>query len=251
MAISSRAEAIIMKVDTYPRVRDLSYELLKFLYDHYFRVDAHGLEHLPQKGAGMIVANHSGQLPFDAAMVSVAAATNPFGKRNVQVLLGEWLDNSPLICKLMKKMGAKTCNTSVVRRLIEKKQIVVYFPEGVSGAGKPFQQRYQLKRFKDDFFRLAVELNIPIIPAAIVGCEEVMPTISHWPWMADRLKIPYFPIAFPWPLPTKVHLYFGEPMTFSGDLNDADWVKSSVQQVQHQVRTLLGRGLVERDGWFS
>src|SRR5512144_610211 len=43
-----------------------------WLYRKYFRVQAHGVENVPTEGRVLVVGNHSGQLPFDAAMVGMA-----------------------------------------------------------------------------------------------------------------------------------------------------------------------------------
>ncbi|MBM4357723.1 MAG: acyltransferase, partial [Deltaproteobacteria bacterium] len=40
-----------------------------WLYRHYFRVRAHGLEHVPRRGRAMLVGNHSGGIALDAAMI--------------------------------------------------------------------------------------------------------------------------------------------------------------------------------------
>ncbi|HEU5265849.1 MAG TPA: hypothetical protein VFU35_04070, partial [Jatrophihabitans sp.] len=42
------------------------------LYERYFRVEARGLDQVPDKGGVLIVANHSGTLPFDAVMTQIA-----------------------------------------------------------------------------------------------------------------------------------------------------------------------------------
>ena len=38
------------------------------IYEHYFRVDSRGIENIPTRGAAILVANHSGMLPVDAAV---------------------------------------------------------------------------------------------------------------------------------------------------------------------------------------
>ena len=43
--------------------------LLDFLYKTWFRVETRGLDHIPDEGRALIVANHSGTLPYDGAMV--------------------------------------------------------------------------------------------------------------------------------------------------------------------------------------
>src|SRR3954468_9685478 len=42
-----------------------------FLYHKYFRVEAHGVEQVPN-GRVLLCANHSGQLPFDALCIGGA-----------------------------------------------------------------------------------------------------------------------------------------------------------------------------------
>ena len=38
---------------------------LRFFYDKWFRVEVSGIENLPSTGAGLVVANHAGTVPFD------------------------------------------------------------------------------------------------------------------------------------------------------------------------------------------
>lgn len=55
----------------------LALSVFKPIYEKYFRVEAVGLENVPQQGRLLIIANHSGQLPIDGALVGYALATNP------------------------------------------------------------------------------------------------------------------------------------------------------------------------------
>ena len=43
--------------------------VLSLLYRNYFRVKCYGLEHVPPRGRGMLVGNHSGGYAIDGAMV--------------------------------------------------------------------------------------------------------------------------------------------------------------------------------------
>src|SRR5512134_2471389 len=42
-----------------------------WLYKKYFRVELVDVDRVPGEGRVLVVSNHSGQLPFDAAMLSV------------------------------------------------------------------------------------------------------------------------------------------------------------------------------------
>src|SRR5687767_3989066 len=46
--------------------------LFEFLYTMWWRVDATSVENVPADGAALIVANHSGVLPYDGLMINLA-----------------------------------------------------------------------------------------------------------------------------------------------------------------------------------
>src|SRR5262245_31607739 len=48
-----------------------AFVLARFLYKSYFRAEARGLENVPH-GRVLLIANHSGQLPFDALVIATA-----------------------------------------------------------------------------------------------------------------------------------------------------------------------------------
>ena len=59
--------------------------------------------------------------------------------------------------------------------------------------------------------------------------------------------VPYPPFVPIVPLPTKYRVYFGEPMTFTGDPDDDEEVlDDKVKQVKHRIQAMLHVGLRER-----
>ena len=69
--------------------------IFEFLYTVWWRVEATGLEHVPAAGAGLIVANHSGVLPYDGLMINVAVrhdlrrAVRAYEKSHIENVLKE------------------------------------------------------------------------------------------------------------------------------------------------------------------
>ena len=70
--------------------------LYEFLYHYWFRVEVEGIEHVPATGGALLVSNHSGALPPDAAMIAKAIKTEhprpapaaPHGRAFLQGLSG-------------------------------------------------------------------------------------------------------------------------------------------------------------------
>ena len=224
--------------------------LMKWLYDNYFRVKAFGLENIPANGRVLIIPNHSGQLPMDGTLIGTALLTNPHGPRIPRAMVERFFPTVPFIGDLLNRMGGVIGDPANCSRMLENEEAIVVFPEGVRGSGKLYRHRYQLQRFGSGFMHLALEHNTPIVPVGVVGCEETMPSLANIEPLAKLLRVPYVPVSVPLPLPAKVTLYFGEPMTFARRGKKETDVVANVEQVKDVIRGLIKRGLDERESIF-
>ncbi|MFG2087891.1 MULTISPECIES: lysophospholipid acyltransferase family protein [unclassified Spirillospora] len=232
--------------------------LARALYEHWFRVELAGVDNIPD-GAALLVANHSGTVPLDALMLSVAL--HDHADRQVRLLGADLVYQIPLLGHLSRKAGHTLACQADAARLLGKGELVGVFPEGFKGVGKPFSDRYKLQRFgRGGFVGTALRSGVPIVPCAIVGAEEIYPKIADLRPLARLLGLPYFPVTptFPLlgpaglvPLPSKWMIQFGEPMTldeYDADAADdpmtvfniTDHVRENVQQMLYD--TLLRRG---------
>ena len=59
---------------------------LRPLYEHYFRVEARGLENIPSEGGALVVANHSGTIPLDSVMTQIALLDHHPARRHLRML---------------------------------------------------------------------------------------------------------------------------------------------------------------------
>ncbi len=223
---------------------------LSWLYKKYFRVQLHGADRVPNEGRAVIVANHSGQLPFDAAMIEVGLLIEKDPPRVVRALVEKWVPTLPFVSTFMARCGQIVGTPENCRRLLAADEAILVFPEGVRGLNKPFRERYQLQKFGAGFMRLALESSAPIVPCAVVGAEEQAPALFDLKPLARLLGFPAFPITptiLPFPLPSRYNVRFGEPMRFAGSPDDDDAeLDRKVAEVQDAVRALLDRGLAER-----
>jgi 1-acyl-sn-glycerol-3-phosphate acyltransferase len=201
--------------------------MLDFLYRRYFRVEVIGMENIPAAGRALIVANHSGTLPYDGAMVMHAVKRDHPAHRDVRPLVEDFVFHFPYLGTFINRVGGVRACQENAERLLVHDQLAAVFPEGIKGIGKLYAERYKLQRFgRGGFIKLALRTDSPIIPTAIVGAEEIHPMIGKVTWLAKSLGLPYIPITptFPWlgplgalPLPSKWTIKFGAPLYFNAE----------------------------------
>jgi 1-acyl-sn-glycerol-3-phosphate acyltransferase len=235
------------------------------LYKEWFRVQMRGLEHVPQTGPAMLVANHSGVLPLDAVMLQVGVLDEHPAARSVRMLSADLVYSVPWLAWLARASGHVPANPEEAERLLQAGELVGVFPEGFKGTGKPFSDRYQLQRFgRGGFARTALRTGVPIIPVAIVGAEEIYPMVADWPELAAKLRLPYFPITplFPWfgllgaiPLPSKWLIEFCDPVSTNGfapdQCEDAEVIAELADKVKDTIATKIDELLAERGPAFG
>jgi 1-acyl-sn-glycerol-3-phosphate acyltransferase len=224
----------------------VSLGVTKWLYDHYFRVTANGLENIPANGRLLIIGNHSGQLPMDGVLLGTALATNPHGPRAARAMIERFFPTVPYLGNLLNSIGAVIGDPLNCAKMLESEEVIIVFPEGVRGSGKLYKDRYKLQRFGNGFMHLALTHKTPIIPVGIVGCEETMPAVANIAPLAKMLGVPYVPIAPPFPLPARVHFNFGKPMQFQCNMESEDEVTALVEEVKTEIRRLIALGLEQR-----
>jgi 1-acyl-sn-glycerol-3-phosphate acyltransferase len=233
------------------------------LYRSWFRVQSRGIGNIPESGAALIVANHSGVLPVDAIMLQAGVfADHPAG-RNVRLLGADLIYSVPVLSGLARRSGHTKAEPGEAVRLLQAGELVGVFPEGFKGIGKPFSERYRLQRFgRGGFARTAIQAGVPIIPCAIVGAEEIYPMIGNSEVLARALRLPYFPVTplFPWlgpigavPLPSKWIIEFGNPVDagVADDDPDEDMVTKLADHVRDSIQSRLDELVVERGPAFD
>ncbi|WP_372408456.1 lysophospholipid acyltransferase family protein [Streptomyces luteireticuli] len=237
---------------------------LRPLYEKYFRVEVRGIENIPEKGAALVVANHSGTLPVDGLMLQVAVHDRHPAERHLRMLAADLVFMLPGINEVSRKLGHTLACAEDAQRLLERGELVGVMPEGFKGIGKPFSERYRLQRFgRGGFVSTALRAGAPIVPCSIVGAEEIYPMVGNSKTLARLLGLPYFPLTptFPWlgplgavPLPTKWTIQFGEPVPTDGyppeAADDPMLMFNLTDQVRETIQHTLYKLLVQRRSVF-
>ena len=233
--------------------------LLGALYDRYWRVTATGAADVPATGPVMLVANHAGPLPWDAALIS-AALQRAGHPRRPRLLVAGGAFELPWLSIAARRLGGVPDTPENAERLLAEGHLVCAFPEGVRGAHKPYERRYRLEDFgPGEFAEIALRTGAAIIPTAVVGSEESYPRLGAVPVVGRALGGLSLPRRLPnplaaVPLPVRWRIDFGAPVSASGHAAEAAEDRSAVLELSDEVRGRLQQAiydtLVKREGAY-
>jgi 1-acyl-sn-glycerol-3-phosphate acyltransferase len=220
-----------------------------FFYRYWFRAEVEGIENVPSTGGALLVSNHAGALPPDAAMIAKAIKEEHPHPRPLNVTVEHFFKGYPGFSMLVAKIGCVAAHPANVHRLLyDEDQLVLVFPEGRKGTEKLYKDRYRLRRFgRGGFVEAAMRARAPIVPVCVVGAEEAAPIFAHVGLMRRLTGFLYFPVTPTFPhfgvlgmlgyLPAKFKLRFLEPIHFEDEGMHED--KALVQTVAHEIRARI------------
>ena len=233
-----------------PGFRERMLPPVRFLFERYWRVEVSGTHHLPTEGPVLLVSNHSGAIPFDGMMI--VTAVELFCQRTLRFLYDRFVEQLVPVANFYNKCGGAVATRENAVRLLQLGEPLLIFPEGVAGVAKSFGDRYRLRPFSPGFARLALALDVPIVPVAVVGAEEIYPVVGRAEGVGKLLGMPYLPLTpfFPLlgvlgalPLPTKWFMHFGKPIRLGPVEGEARWQRARHEaiRVRRTIQTMVSR----------
>jgi len=229
--------------------------LFGVLYREYWRIETTGIENVPATGRAMLVANHAGVLPWDGTMIKTAVFMAHPQPRHVRALVASLFMGMPILSWFLRRTGQTVGHPDDTKRLLERDQLVLVFPEGVRGTGKHYEDRYKLRRFgRGGFISTAIRASAPIIPVSVVGAEEIYPMIGDLSGVAKLFGLPYFPVTpfWPWlgplgliPLPSKWRIQFHPAIHVEENPPDSADDQNLVMALSDQVRDTIQQGVYD------
>jgi len=230
--------------------------LARHLHDKYFRVASHGAENIPASGPTIVASNHSGMLPMDGVMLWADILLNTSPPRVPRPIADFFVPGLPVINTVLARAGVISGSRGNVHAALDAGDLLLIFPEGVRGIGKPYALRYQLQRWAVGHAELAIRHGATIVPAAVIGAEESWPQAAKLETF-NVLGIPYLPIpATPLPFPARFHIHYGDPIVVADDYAPADAddptaLAEAAGRVRDAVADLIAHGLSQRRGVFQ
>jgi 1-acyl-sn-glycerol-3-phosphate acyltransferase len=237
------------------------------MYRRWFRAEWEGLERIPADGGALLVANHAGALPPDAPVIMHGIETEL--RRPVYGLAEYVFRTMPWVSIGWQRVGGVPAHPDNAYRLLrEQQQLVLVFPEGTKATSKLFRDRYELRRFgRGGFVEIAMRSGVPVVPIAVLGAEESMPTLARAPaGVARRLGLPYLPLTANMLLlgplgivgwfPSKFKLRVLEPVSFDVEPDQPRYSRHRIMHESEAIRDTIQDALHDMVGsrrsvWFG
>jgi 1-acyl-sn-glycerol-3-phosphate acyltransferase len=228
----------------------------------YFRATTMGAENIPD-GRVVIVASHSGVLPWDAILL-VAEIYRLTGRFSWNA--GHELWGRSLLKKLLVATGMVLGGRGEFEELLRRDEMCMIFADAGEGNRHAYyleRERYTVKAEKGfapgrgGYIKVALRTRSPVVPVAIVGAEEVHYCLGDVPQLAEYLKVPFFPlVASLVPLPARIYIRFGEAIRLDAPpeaAEDQAVVDRLNEQVRSELQALIDDTLRHRKGiyWSS
>src|SRR5438045_9266243 len=86
-------------------------------------------------------------LPCDSTMIKPSLFGEHPHPRHARALVASLFMGMPFLSWFLRRTGQTVGHPDDTRRLLERDQLVLVFPEGVRGTGKSYADRYKLRRF--------------------------------------------------------------------------------------------------------
>lgn len=231
--------------------------VVEFFYRYWFRCEVEGIENVPGEGGALLVSNHAGALPPDAAMIGKAIRDEHPDPRPMYMTVEHFFKGYPGFSALLPKIGCVPAHPANVHRLLyDEGQLVLVFPEGRKGTEKLVKDRYRVQRFgRGGFVEAAMRAEAKLVPVCVVGAEEAAPVFARSKLLQKATGLIYFPLTptFPWLgpagmlgyLPAKFRIRFLEPIDTTRMGAEPAEDKALVQSVAQEVRARIQENLHE------
>ena len=224
------------------------------LYRKYFRVRVFGIENV-QDEPYMVVSNHTGQIPIDGMLITMAFALETERPRILHSMIERFMAGLPFLGDLTAQTGSILGDRENCKWLLNNGESILVFPEGVRGINKGTKDFYKLQKFSHGFYRIALHSKTKILPVSVIGAEEMFPVVFQAGRFGKQFGLPSLPIPLNLlPLPSPIDIYIGEPIEVSAQLTPESpdkEIRAQVYQIEKTIKRNIHTGLQARRNFFE
>ena len=194
----------------------------------FFRIEVHGRENLPRRGAAIIASNHLSTIDSVFVPLVIPRKVTYLAKSQFTTgrSLGAWFRRNfmRLIGQLaIDRSGgsASAAGIAAGAGVLQRGELLGIYPEGTRSPDG------RLYRGRTGIARILVEAPSPVIPVAVFGTPAVMPKGAKFPRLGRRVLI-----------------VFGPPLDFSryaGLAEDRFVLRAITDEIVHEIGKLSGQ----------
>lgn len=166
----------------------------KLFFKLYFRFNKNGIDNIPE-GSCIIAPNH--QSYFDGLFIASVLRNKTMRKtyfyakkKHVSNRFMEFMARRNNVIVMDLNNNLKQSIQKLAMALRKGKKIII-FPEGTR------TKTGDLGEFKQMFAILSKELNVPIVPVAISGAYNALPTGKVMPRLFTKVQVQFLPPVYP------------------------------------------------------
>ena len=199
--------------------------LLWLLATIWFRGEVRNLGNIPERGAVLLVGNHSGGNVTPDTFIFTLAFSTYFGiERKFHQLAHNLVVTLPVSGALVRRGGTVAASHENARKALEAGAALLVYPGGDWEVHRPSWESAKVDfGGRRGFIRLALDQDVPIVPVVSIGGQETALFLSRGDRLAKalrldrmfRLKVLPISVTVPWlinvgdflghvPLPAKI-----------------------------------------------
>lgn len=240
----------------------------------YHRAEVRGLDRIPKQENAIYVGNHNGYPYMTEFYLLTSAIFGAYGmSRYPYILAHDFTISLPVANQLLTRYGCIRASRDNARRVLDRNESLLIYPGGDEELMRPHRDRARLKfQGRAGHVRLALAYNKPIVPVVAVGGHSTALILDDLRWVAEaigakrRLRVSAWPLmlSIPWgltlgpfippylPWPSKIIVEVLDPIVFpsasSVGVDEATWVQTCAQRLEHILEDALQRLEAERVG---
>lgn len=209
-----------------PRMYRVLKRVLPPIVNRYLRLTLEGLENIPDSAPAILACNHLSFIDSIVLPINVARPVYFLGKADYwDSWRTRWFFQGTGVVPVHRGGGEKgedSLRTGV--EILRSGDLLGIYPEGTRSPDG------RLYRGKTGPVRMALEADVPIVPCAVIGTEQAMPTGT------------YLPKRHP------VTLRYGRPLDFSRyreQRTDPFALRSATDELMYEIMLLSGQEYVD------
>jgi len=140
----------------------------------YFRAEVDGLDEIPAEGPVLLVGNHSGGTLIADTFVFAQRFYDHFGPyRRFHQLAHDLVFQVPGVRASLSRFGTIPASPANMRAALERGAALLVYPGGDHETYRPTWEQDQIDfAGRTGFAKLALELDVPIVPIVAIGGQE-------------------------------------------------------------------------------